>query len=168
MPPRQKLKKIYGVPAIKEHSVLQYALRTWSGRSAMTVAAIAVLAILAVLANQQSNSTVREPAPRIMVLYVGSNDCAPCRVWHREYRPAFVASSWFNRLEYYEALSPTLFEVLKDEFWPDNLHRFRAMLGEKAGVPIWFVVANDEVVLRAGGISQWEAVVLPKLRSLFR
>jgi hypothetical protein len=132
------------------------------------VALMAIVASLVILASRPIKDVNHGPVPRVQVLYVGANDCAPCRTWHREFRPAFVGSFWFSQLEYHEVLSATLFDVLKDENWPENLHRYRDLLDDRSGVPIWFVVANDQVVLRAGGISQWETAVLPKIESLFR
>ena len=36
--------------------------------------------------------------PEVMLLYVGAEDCAPCRIWQKEYQPNFLASAEFAEL----------------------------------------------------------------------
>ena len=103
-----------------------------------------------------------------MIVYVGADDCAPCRTWNRDHRPKFTNSPEFSRLVYREIKSPTLLDVLKDDFWPAELRDYRDTLGRAAGVPVWFVVVDGKIALTAGGVSQWEVAVLPKIRSLVR
>ncbi len=104
----------------------------------------------------------------ILLLYVGAEDCAPCRAWQRAEGASFRASSEFVQLTYREVKSPTLLDVLKDEYWPDDLRSYRDRLGPGAGVPLWFVISNHEIVEQYFGASQWHAAVLPRIMSLLR
>lgn len=104
----------------------------------------------------------------MLVLYIGADDCAPCRTWHSQHEPAFRTSSAFSRIEYRQVRSPTLFALLKDEYWPQALRGYRTQIEPGSGVPLWFVVADDRVVLKSAGISQWDAKVLPTIRALVR
>ena len=106
--------------------------------------------------------------PRVILLYVGAKDCAPCRAWQREEKVAFRASAEFQHLIYREVKSPTLFDLLKDENWPEDLREYRDQLGRDAGVPLWFVMADGRIVQRGMGPAQWSAEVFPKIRSLLR
>ena len=117
------------------------------------------------LAIKSGDPTAR---PHVLVLYIGADDCAPCRTWHSQHEPAFQASSAFQRIEYRQVRSPTLFSLLKDEYWPEALRGYRAQIEPGTGVPLWFVVADDRVVLKSAGISQWDAKVLPAIRALVR
>ena len=81
---------------------------------------------------------------------------------------AFSASAEFARLEYREIKSPTLFNLLKDENWPEDLRRYRDLLGPNAGVPLWLVIADQQVIQRGMGPSQWHSDVLPKINKLLR
>ena len=64
--------------------------------------------------------------------------------------------------------SPSLLDVLHDEYWPDDLRRYRDRLGRRAGVPLWLIIADQEVVDQALGVSQWHSAVVPKLKALLR
>ncbi len=138
---------------------------------AFKLAAIAaVLAGAAVIAVLQGSSPASSPSNKtdVMLLYVGAEDCGPCRTWQRTEGASFRASSEFLQLTYREVESPTLLDVLKDEYWPDDLRAYRDRLGRGAGVPLWFVISNHEIVEQYFGASQWSAAVLPRIISLLR
>ena len=82
--------------------------------------------------------------------------------------PRFETSNEFPRLTYREVKSPSLFDVLKDENWPEDLRVYRQALSREAGVPLWLVIADDQLVMQRFGLTQWQEAVLPKLRSLLR
>ena len=104
----------------------------------------------------------------ILLIYVGAEDCAPCRKWQREDAAGFRASAEFTRILYREVKSPTLFAVLHDEYWPEDLRGYRDRLEPGAGVPLWLVVSNNRIVEQRFGASQWQASILPKIKSLLR
>jgi hypothetical protein len=104
----------------------------------------------------------------VMLLYVGADDCPPCRAWQLEARPKFQASAEFAAVTYREVKSPRLLDLLKDEYWPDELRSFRDQLDRRTGVPVWFIVFENGIVERSAGVSQWQSTVLPKVRSLLR
>jgi hypothetical protein len=104
----------------------------------------------------------------ITLLYVGAEDCAPCRKWQREDGALFQAAAEFRRITYREVKSPALFDLLKDEHWPVDLRLFRERLSPGMGVPLWLIVADGEIVEQQSGASRWQAAVLPRIRSLLR
>lgn len=108
------------------------------------------------------------PKSDVTVLYIGADDCAPCRTWRRDHWPRFSTSSEFARITYREVVSPKLFAVLQDEYWPDDLRGYRADLGKGAGVPQWIAVADGKVAFRAMGLGAWEQSFLPQIRRLLR
>lgn len=103
-----------------------------------------------------------------MLVYVGADDCAPCRAWQRDDGAMFRLSPEFARLTYREVKSPILFDILKDKYWPDDLRGYRDRLGRGAGVPMWLVISDREIVEQRFGATQWQAAVLPKIRALLR
>jgi len=123
-----------------------------------------------VLAAMLAGTVLRSDTPRrdrdIMVLYVGAEDCAPCRVWQRSLGADFRASPEFARLSYREVKARTLFELLNDEVWPAELRIYRARIDRTMAVPMWLVLADGKVVTQSFGASQWEGTVLPTLRVL--
>lgn len=143
--------------------------RKWKTR--IVVAAVTTTVVVTALAAAHAflgRSDRARDKPRVALIYVGADDCAPCQTWHRRHEPDFRSSVQFNRLEYQEVRSPTLFDVLKDDYWPTPIRGYRALLGHSAGVPFWFVVVDGRVVVTAGGIGQWDAKILPTIKSLLR
>jgi len=126
----------------------------------------ALLAILAITAGWDSSNPA--PTAGVTLLYVGAADCGPCRAWQSGDGARFRASAEFARVTYREVKSPTLRDVLNDEYWPDDLRWSRDRLGQNAGVPLWLIIADHEVVGKGLGVTQWRAAVLPQIRSLVR
>lgn len=102
----------------------------------------------------------------LTLLYVGADDCAPCRNWQRDAGVRFRADPAFAAVSYREVKSPTLHAVLDDAHWPIDLRGYRDGLERSAGVPLWLVIADGTVVARGFGARQWQDQVLPTLRSL--
>jgi hypothetical protein len=127
--------------------------------------AAAVVAALAAGSRFDSGPLAR---PDVVLLYIGAQDCAPCRTWQNGDGMLFRGSAEYARLTYREVKSPTLFDVLKDDHWPEDLRSYRDRLGPGAGVPMWVIVEGDEIVSREYGAARWRAAVLPKIRSLLR
>jgi hypothetical protein len=135
-----------------------------------TIAATAVAGLAATVISSSvpiDPSRVKESA-NVTVIYVGADDCAPCRSWRREHWPKFQASAEFARLIYREVTSPQLFDLMKDDYWPEDLRDHRYGLDRTAGVPLSLIVADDGVALRARGLRQWEDVALPAIKTLVR
>jgi hypothetical protein len=136
---------------------------------ARVAAAAMLVGALAAGANQWDRPRPQPAGGRaVTLLYVGAEDCAPCRSWRRGAGAAFRASPEFRRVSYREVESPTVLELLKDEYWPDDLREYRGRLERGAGVPLWLVISDREIVERAFGESQWASAVLPKLKSLLQ
>lgn len=108
------------------------------------------------------------PAPDVMLLYVGAEDCAPCRAWKNREGTAFFASQDFARITYREVNSPRLQDVLNDENWPDEIRAYRSRVQRSDGVPLWLVVSDREIVEKQHGAAQWRANILPRIKSLLR
>jgi len=140
---------------------------TANWRSGGIVALTAIAAIVAVSAGGLSGSSTVNPTD-ITLLYIGADDCAPCRAWQGGDGAMFRISSEFDRLTYREVKSPTVLDVLKDENWPEGLRGYRGRLGRGAGVPMWLVIVKDDIVGQGFGARQWQDAVLPKIRSLVR
>lgn len=115
-------------------------------------------------------SALRSDTPRqdreIMVIYVGAEDCAPCRQWQGGMGVKFRASIEFEHLRYREVKSPKLHELLTDKVWPEDLRGYRQHIDQTMAVPLWLVLLNGEVVAQGFGASQWAETVMPTLRQL--
>lgn len=147
--------------------VAQPARRSASSHRTRFGAGIAV-AIAAIAVTVWAGGHTTRPARDVMLLYVGAEDCAPCRAWQNGDGAAFLASADFPRISYREVKSPHLHDVLKDEHWPDDLRNYRNGLRRSDGVPLWLVVSDDQVVEQRFGAEAWRASVLPRIKSLLR
>jgi hypothetical protein len=137
--------------------------RQWSAHLGAMVALATIAAIAWGTHKAQNRGHVD-----VMLLYVGAEDCAPCRIWRNREGAAFLASAESARITYREVKSPHLEDVLKDENWPNDIRPFRDGVRRTDGVPLWLVVAGHEVVERQFGATAWERRVLPKIRSYLR
>jgi hypothetical protein len=138
-------------------------------RPLLATAGLLMLALLAGdVAGLRAADAVSPSRRAVMLVYVGAEDCAPCRTWRRGEWPVFRDSPAFDALAYREVVSPSLLDALKDEVWPMDLRRLRAGIPPGSGVPLWIVLADDTEVLRASGISQWKTDVLPTIWRLVR
>jgi hypothetical protein len=140
----------------------------FSRRTSLAVAILIAAAILADGPAQTPEAARTQESGDITVLYVGADDCPPCRVWQNAEGAAFRASPEFSRLTYREVKSPTLYDVLNDENWPDDLRRYRDRSDHRAGVPMWMVIARGNIVSRGFGPTQWRQSIWPTVRSLVR
>jgi len=107
-------------------------------------------------------------AANLTLIYVGAEDCAPCRAWQNADGAAFRQSAEFARITYIEVKAAHLNDVLKDENWPQEIRGFKDRLKKSDGVPLWFVVSNDDIVEKRFGAAAWRASILPAIRSALR
>jgi hypothetical protein len=149
--------------------VAQPARRSARFRRTRFGAGIAVaIAFAAIAVTMWASGHATQPARDVMLLYVGAEDCAPCRAWQNGDGAAFLASADFPRISYREVKSPHLHDVLKDDHWPDDLRGYRNGLRRSDGVPLWLVVSGDKIVEQRFGAEAWRASVLPRIKSLLR
>lgn len=129
-----------------------------------------VAAALAAIAMSVWAGHAAKPAKdsNVMLLYVGAEDCAPCRAWQNGDGAAFLASADFTRISYREVKSPHLLDILNDENWPDEIRDYRIHLRRSDGVPLWLVVSDHKIVEQQFGAAEWRASILPTIRSLLR
>jgi hypothetical protein len=130
---------------------------------AVTIA-VACLTLIGILTF--ANLTTTKAAKKITLVYVGAENCAPCDSWQHNQGIAFRNSAEFQRLEYREVKSPNLFDVLHDNYWPEDLRLYRQAISRGDGVPLWLVIADDQLVMQRAGVSQWQDSVFPKIKLL--
>jgi hypothetical protein len=138
--------------------------------SATQVGVMAVAMVFAgvVIALFAATWTPAKSAKQVTLVYVGAENCAPCEIWQHNQGTAFRNSPKFRRLTYREVKSSSLFDVLKDENWPEDLRIYRHAITQEAGVPLWLVIADGQLVMQSFGLSQWQEATLPKIKSLLR
>ncbi|MCC7427828.1 MAG: hypothetical protein IT557_13040 [Alphaproteobacteria bacterium] len=133
-------------------------------------AALPLLAAGLASAALAGDAPVAAPAPAgaWRLVYVGADDCAPCRAWRQAEWARLRASARFAAFAFHEVRAPRSADLLRDEHWPDPLRPYRVAIPAAAGAPFWLLLHQDEVVLRAWGKPQWRATMLPAMRRAAR
>ena len=124
--------------------------------------------IAAVTMSALDRHPVRAHRADVTLLYVGADDCAPCRAWRNGDGAAFLASTEFAAITYREVRSPHLEDVLSDANWPADIRDYRSRIQRSDGVPLWLVIADRAVVERQFGTNAWKDRILPAIRSYLR
>lgn len=135
----------------------------WVGLCLGILAAVAAIAAALLVAQKMPAR-----AADLLLIYVGADDCAPCRAWQNGDGADFRKSAEFAHISYREVKSPNLHDVLSDEHWPEEIRVYRSRLKRSDGVPLWLIVSGNDVVAQRFGAAAWHASVLPKLRSYLR
>lgn len=104
----------------------------------------------------------------LIVVYVGAEDCGPCRAWQSDERPTFHASSEFARLRYREIVVPQLRSLLTTGRWPVDLAELRERVKSRPGTPQWFVIRAGNVLASDAGLSAWRRTIWPTIRAQVR
>lgn len=137
-------------------------------RRSRVIAAALCLAVFTAIAATLPLAPAPTRAADVKLVYVGAEDCAPCRAWQNKDGAAFRQSAEFSRITYIEVKARHLHDVLKDENWPEQIRDLRSRLRKSDGVPLWLVVSNDEVVEQRFGAAAWHAEILPAIRARLR
>ncbi len=134
------------------------ARRIWLCLGTLAALAAGVAGVLVVQHRAPGRATY------LMLIYVGADDCAPCRAWQRDDEPLFRRSNDFAKLNYREVKSARLRELLDDRYWPEDIRAYRNLLKRSNGVPLWLIITDDATVSRHHGAAAWRRQVLPTLR----
>ena len=132
----------------------------WLGCFAATATTLAALLL--------SHASPPARATDLTLVYVGAEDCAPCRAWQNGDGATFRQSDEFARITYVEVKAPHLHDVLKDENWPQQIRNLKGRLRQSDGVPLWLVVSNENVIEQRFGSEAWRMNILPTIRSALR
>ena len=148
-------------------SEVQRDRRLSPGHKLVRALAVVAIVILAMVASGGPFRLAPRPAD-VMLIYVGAQDCAPCRAWRTGDGAAFLASAESAHVTYREVKSPHLEDVLTDENWPEDIRSYRNSIRQSDGVPLWLVVSDRRIVEQHFGTTAWQQRILPALRSYSR
>ena len=109
------------------------------------------------------NQTAK-PCGAITVIYVGADDCGPCRIWRRDERQDFLGSSVFQNIKYREVIASRLYDLLAEAQWPADLMFLREQVRARPGAPQWFIIQDGHIIAWEAGLSAWRRVVWPMIQ----
>jgi hypothetical protein len=102
------------------------------------------------------------------LLYVGAEDCAPCRSWRAAHWDAVRAAHPPNRVRFVELRARRSAEVLDDALWAESLRPHRDAIPREAGLPYWVLSRGADEALDAWGLRGWDGIMAPALRRVGR
>ncbi|MBN9086050.1 MAG: hypothetical protein J0J01_04000 [Reyranella sp.] len=98
--------------------------------------------------------TARAANP-LQVVYVGGQDCPPCRRWSATYRDKWLASPEYRQVVWTEVEPPHLAEAYQERHWPEALRPVLAQVPRKSGTPRFLIVDNGRIVSNEMGVTKW-------------
>ena len=110
--------------------------------------------VFASLAASAAAGTARA-TPNLQVIYVGGQDCPPCRRWAATYKERWLASAEYRQVTWYEIDPPRLREAFQERHWPAALWPVLGQVPQKWGVPRFLIVADGRIVSNEFGVSKW-------------
>jgi hypothetical protein len=90
-----------------------------------------------------------------LVMYVGGQDCPPCRRWTAAYKDRWFASPEYRQVSWYEVEPPHLREAYQERHWPEPLWPVLAQVPHKSGTPRFLIVVDRRIVSNEIGVSRW-------------
>ena len=94
-------------------------------------------------------------ASGLQVIYVGGQDCPPCRRWTSTYKDQWLASPEYRQVVWHEVEPPHLKEAYQERHWPAALQPVLAQVPRRSGTPRFLIVADGRIVSNEFGVSKW-------------
>jgi hypothetical protein len=105
-------------------------------------------------------------AARIQLIYVGADNCGPCKNWELFSEPAWRKSPEAKQVELRKVKVPFFINTASDSAWPEDLRWVRDRTNARSGTPRFIVVVDDRVVGTAFGTNGWSQRTVPLLARL--
>src|SRR5689334_19477853 len=91
----------------------------------------------------------------LQVIYIGGQDCPPCRRWSATYKDKWLVSPEYRQVVWYEVEPPHLAEAYQERHWPATLRPVLAQVPRKSGTPRFLIVEDGRIVSNEIGVSKW-------------
>ena len=104
-------------------------------------------------------STARA-ASDIDVIYIGGQDCPPCQRWRSTHHNRWLASSDFQKVDWFEIEPVHLKDAYDERNWPRALRPVLAQIPRKSGTPRFLIVSSGQIVSNQLGISSWQKILV--------
>jgi hypothetical protein len=91
----------------------------------------------------------------LQVIYIGSQDCPPCRRWSVTYKDRWLASPEYRQVTWYEVDPAHLTEAYRERHWPEALRPVLAQVPHRSGAPRFLIVSDGRIVSNEIGVSKW-------------
>ncbi|HSI02642.1 MAG TPA: hypothetical protein VLA02_18715 [Reyranella sp.] len=95
----------------------------------------------------------------VQVIYIGGQDCPPCRRWRSTYHARWLASAEFQKVAWFEIEPMRLREAYEERNWPRALRPVLAQVARKSGTPRFLIVKDGEIVFNDIGVGKWDTMM---------
>ena len=111
-------------------------------------------------------SAARAAHHGVTFVYIGADDCGPCRAWRKSELPKFEASGLRRRVDFRTVLAAHWTNVGDPYYWAADIAWIREDTEISRGAPQYVVARDGKIVLRTFGTGTWKGRVLPLLERL--
>jgi len=111
--------------------------------------------LAASLVTGTARATGNPATGNLQVIYIGGQDCPPCRRWIATYKGRWLASPEYRQVTWVEVEPPHLKEAYRERHWPDALRPLLAQVPDKSGTPRFLIVTDGRIVSNEVGVSKW-------------
>lgn len=118
-----------------------------------------LFASLVILPLSSGLSSAVHAASDIQVIYIGGQDCSPCRRWRDNAHPRWLASSEFQKVSYFEIEPINLRDAYDERNWPRALRPVLQQVPRKSGTPRFLIVQDGKIVSNQLGLSAWTSTL---------
>ena len=91
----------------------------------------------------------------LQVIYIGGQDCPPCRRWIATYKDGWLASPEYRQVTWVEVEPPHLKEAYQERHWPEALRPVLVQVPHRSGTPRFLIVEDGRIVSNQVGVSKW-------------
>jgi hypothetical protein len=98
-------------------------------------------------------------------LFVEAGDCEPCKRWHSNEGHRWKTAPEYQRVNTVFIRAKRIRNALDDAVWPQHLRRHRDAAPPR-GMPAYYVLRHDELMLSTAGYTAWRREVYPALREM--
>jgi hypothetical protein len=110
-------------------------------------------------------AATRAKASEFMVIYVGADDCGPCRLFEAEDMPRWQASALSSSVHFVHAKARKSSQAFDARSWPKEARPFAGAFTAPV-VPSFMLVQNGRVVSVGAGVRSWRQQTLPLLQQM--
>jgi hypothetical protein len=98
------------------------------------------------------------------IVYIGADDCKPCRQWEASYQRGFAARCAARGVRFRAVHVATLRNIRDVRYWPRDLRPLLGQFRDRSGTPHFLAVRNGRVIVNVHGLAQYRREIAPLLQ----
>jgi hypothetical protein len=98
------------------------------------------------------------------IVYIGAEDCKPCRQWEATHQKAFAEQCAERGVKFRAIRVATMRNIREARYWPSDLRPLLARFADRSGTPHFLAVRNGEIIVNVYGIGKYQREIAPLLQ----